>query len=120
MLNNTKIISGNAYLLDEKNKENIKFFSREELNQILSLYARGVSSGEWKDYAIDSKDSITSFSIFRRSSEMPFLKIVKDQKTKRTDEKWQAVSMSGEILKRNKNLTNLIKFLNRKNLSLVK
>ena len=118
-MRNTKIISGNAYLLDERNKKNIKFFSKEELNQILSLYARGVSSGEWKDYAIDSRNSNTSFSIFRRSSEMPFLKIVKDQKTKRADEKWKAVSMSGEIIKRNKNLNNLIKFLNRKNLSLV-
>ena len=118
-MRNTKIISGNAYLLDERNKKNIKFFSKEELNQILSLYARGVSSDEWKDYAIDSRNSITSFSIFRRSSEMPFLKIVKDQKTKRADEKWKAVSMSGEIIKRNKNLNNLIKFLNRKNLSLV-
>ena len=50
-MKNTKIITGNAYLAIQK-KQN--FFSKEELNLILSLYGKGVSSGKWKDYAIDS------------------------------------------------------------------
>ena len=53
-MRNNKIIKVNAYLAYHK-KQN--FFSKEELNLILSLYGKGVSSGKWKDYAIAaSKD----------------------------------------------------------------
>ena len=58
-MRNTKIITGNAYLADQK-KQN--FFSKEELNLILSLYGKGVSSGKWKDYAIDASKDETIFS----------------------------------------------------------
>ena len=57
-MRNTKIITGNAYLADQK-KQN--FFSKEELNLILSLYGKGVSSGKWKDYAIDASKDETIF-----------------------------------------------------------
>ena len=29
------------------------YFSKDELAKILNLYSKGVSNGEWKDYAID-------------------------------------------------------------------
>ena len=73
-MRSTKIITGNAYLAIQK-KQN--FFSKEELNLILSLYGKGVSSGQWKDYAIDSSKDETIFSIYRHASEMPLFKITK-------------------------------------------
>ena len=65
-MRNTKIITGNAYLADQK-KQN--FFSKEELNLILSVYGKGISSGKWKDYAIDSSIKETIFSIYKHASE---------------------------------------------------
>ena len=43
------------------------FFSRRELNQLLSLYSRRVMAGDWRDYAIDHRDGMAMFSIFRHS-----------------------------------------------------
>ena len=49
------------------------WFHRRELDQILRVYGRMVSAGEWRDYAIDSLKDRAVFSIFRRSSEAPDL-----------------------------------------------
>ena len=116
-MRNTKIITGNAYLADQK-KQN--FFSKEELNLILSLYGKGVSSGKWKDYAIDATQDETIFSIYRHASEMPLFKITKTHNNKRVDERWLIKSTSGQILKRNKNLHYLLNYFKNKNLNLIK
>ena len=116
-MRNTKIITGNAYLTDQK-KQN--FFSKEELNLILSLYGKGVSSGQWKDYAIDSSKDETIFSIYRHASEMPLFKITKNHNSKRTDEKWLIKSTSGQILKRNTNLIYLLNFFKKNKLEIIK
>ena len=115
-MNRTKTITGNAYL-SERKKQN--FFSKEELYLILSLYGTGVSSGKWKDYAIDNSMNETIFSIYRHASEMPLYRIIKNHKIKRTDEKWIIKSTSGQILKRNKNLIYLLNYFKNKKLSIV-
>jgi Protein of unknown function (DUF2794) len=53
------------------------FFTRPELNQLLSLYSRQVMRGEWRDYAIDQHDGVALFSMFRRSQELPLFTVVK-------------------------------------------
>jgi hypothetical protein len=53
------------------------FFSRAELEQILSLYGRQVAAGEWRDYAIDSLPDRALFSVYRRSSEAPLYQVEK-------------------------------------------
>ena len=53
------------------------FFSRSELNQLLSLYSRRVTSGEWRDYAIDQRDGMAMFSVFRHSHDRPLFSIAK-------------------------------------------
>jgi hypothetical protein len=52
-------------------------FTRVELSQMLSVYSRRVADGEWRDYAIDNRDDVAVFSIFRRSHERPLFAIVK-------------------------------------------
>ena len=47
------------------------YFSREELTKILNLYSKGVSSGEWKDYAIDFNKNNAFFYIFKHSLASP-------------------------------------------------
>jgi len=53
------------------------FFSRRELNQLLSLYSRRVMAGDWRDYAIDHRDGMALFSIFRHSFDRPVYVIAK-------------------------------------------
>ena len=47
------------------------YFSKYELAKILNLYSKGVSSGEWKDYAIDFKKNNAFFYIFKHSLASP-------------------------------------------------
>lgn len=53
------------------------YFTRNELNQLLSLYSRRVIGGEWKDYAIDQGRGMSAFSIYRDSSDRPTFTIYK-------------------------------------------
>jgi hypothetical protein len=53
------------------------FFTRKELNVLLGVYSRKVSSGEWRDYAIDQQPGMAVFSIFRSSLERPLFSIAK-------------------------------------------
>ena len=116
----TKILSGNAYLYEAKLKEEEKFFSKKELNKILSFYGMKVASGEWKDYAIDRDKDKSSFSVYRHTSEMPLYKIIKGHKIKKPDDKWRVLSMSGHEIKRNRSLDSILKFLQGKRLVLLK
>ncbi len=56
---------------------NATFFSRTELNLLLSLYSRRVMSGEWRDYAIDQRAGMAVFSVYRHSHDQPLFTIAK-------------------------------------------
>ena len=64
-------------LSDYRKRQRRVFFTRFELQQLLSLYSRQVMRGEWRDYAIDQRDGAALFSIFRRTHESPLYTIVK-------------------------------------------
>ena len=64
-------------LSDFRRKAKAVFFSRTELNQLLSLYSRQVMRGEWRDYAIDQRENAALFSVFRHTQERPLYTVVK-------------------------------------------
>ena len=78
------------------------FFSRAELNQLLSLYSRRVAAGEWRDYAIDHRPGAASFSVFRNSLERPVFAIVKYMNRDRTVD--YRVMTGGRRVKQSKEL----------------
>jgi hypothetical protein len=88
-------------------------FNRQEIKQILNLYGRKVADGEWRDYAIDLERERAVFSIFRRTSEMPLYRIVKQPKLARRQGVWSLVTATGLILKRGHDLANVLKALDR-------
>ena len=47
------------------------YFSKDELAKILNLYSKGVSNGEWKDYAINFNNNNAFFYIFKHSLASP-------------------------------------------------
>jgi Protein of unknown function (DUF2794) len=62
---------------DYRAKYRTLYFTRSELNQLLGLYSRHVSRGVWRDYAIDHRDGIALFSVFRHTQEAPVYSIIK-------------------------------------------
>jgi uncharacterized protein DUF2794 len=62
---------------DYRMRQRTIYFTRPELNQLLGLYSRHVIRGEWRDYAIDHRDGMALFSVFRHSQEGPVFSIVK-------------------------------------------
>ena len=62
---------------DYRTKHRTVYFTRFELNQLLGLYSRHVTRGVWRDYAIDHRDGMALFSVFRHTHEAPVYRIVK-------------------------------------------
>lgn len=94
-------------------------FNRQELNEILKVYGRKVVEGEWRDYAIDQLRERAVFSVFRRSSEFPLYRIVKQPKLARRQGAYAVVSAGGAILKRGHDLGNVLRVLEPRRLKLV-
>ncbi|NIA70324.1 DUF2794 domain-containing protein [Pelagibius litoralis] len=82
------------------------FFSRTELNQLLSVYSRHVASGDWRDYAIDQVGGAAIFSVFRHTHDAPLFSIAKQGSARNPE----FVVFSGrEKLKRTKILGDALK-----------
>ncbi|WP_262693096.1 DUF2794 domain-containing protein [Kordiimonas aquimaris] len=89
------------------------YFMRPELARILNVYGRLVSAGEWRDYAIDHLKDQAVFSIFRRASEMPVYRIIKEPARNTQQGMWRIVGMDGRILKRGHALDQLLRYFDR-------
>ena len=84
-------------------------FDRGELSRILMIYGRMVAAGEWRDYAIDFRDDVAVFSIFRRTSEMPLFRVEKRPKLRAAQGMYAVIASSGLILKRGHELANVLR-----------
>ena len=84
-------------------------FNRQEINKIFEVYGRHVAEGEWRDYAIDHLRERAVFSIFRRTSEVPLYRIIKQPKLARRQGAYSLVTATGMILKRGHDLANVLR-----------
>ena len=89
-------------------KEKDIFFNKLELKLILNLYAKMVSSGEWKDYGLTISKREISFNVYHRTSEFPVYKITKNLKPKNENEKYLIKNSLDKVINNSKNLKNLI------------
>ena len=96
------------------------FFIKKELRSILNLYAKKVSSGDWKDYGLSVNKKEVTFDVYQRSSEKPVYRISKNLDPKRNDDKFYILDRNGRILKKSDNLENLIRKIEWNKLKLVK
>ena len=88
-------------------KEDI-FFNKKELQLILNLYAKMVSSGEWKDYGLNISKREVSFNVYHRTSEVPAYKITNNLKPNSKNEKYIIKDSKNKVIKNSENLSNLI------------
>lgn len=89
-------------------------FDRRELSELLNLYGRMVIAGEWRDYAIDFLKDKAQFSVYRRSSEVPLYRIVKDPTLARRQGAYSVVAATGLVLKRGPELSRVLAVLDKK------
>ncbi len=83
-------------------------FDRRELDHILRVYSFMVAAGEWRDYAIDHMSDRAVFSVYRRASEVPLFRIVKEPKLRNRQGAYSVVAASGAVLKRGHELPRVL------------
>jgi hypothetical protein len=88
-------------------------FDRRELQTIMGLYGRMVAAGEWRDYAMDFLRDKAVFSIFRRTSEMPLYRIVKDPDLRQRQGMYSVVAPGGLIMKRGQELAQVLRVIDK-------
>ena len=86
-----------------------KFFVKKELQTILDLYAKKVSSGDWKDYGLSVNKKEITFDVYQRTSEKPIYRISKNLNPKNRLEKFYVLDRNGKVVKKSENLDSLIK-----------
>src|SRR6478735_2007190 len=94
-------------------RQAIVFFERRELNRLLALYGRMVAAGEWRDYAIDGVAERAVFSIYRRASEAPLYRIEKRPALARAQGAWAVLGQGGVVLRRGRELEQVLKIFDR-------
>jgi len=89
-------------------------FNRAELSLILGVYGRMLTAGIARDYAIDHLGDRAVFSIFRRTSETPLYRVEKRPKDANRQGAWSVTGSAGGILKRGRDLRQVLKVFDRK------
>lgn len=99
-------------------------FSKRELFRILDVYGRMVAAGIWRDYAIDDTvergGASVAFCVFRRTSEGPAYRIIKEPRLARRQGAYRVLDRQGRILKRGASLEAILSIFDSKMLRLVK
>ncbi len=88
-------------------------FDRRELNTILDVYGLKVAQGEWRDYAMNFGRDTAEFSVFRRTSEVPLYRIVKQPKLTRKQGMYSVVAPGSVVLRRGHDLKQVLRVLHR-------
>ena len=89
-------------------------FERAELARILDLYGRMVAAGEWRDYAMDFRKDCASFAAFRRTADVPQMRLEKRPDLRGKQGMWVLFGEHGQVLKRGHDLANVLAPLERR------
>lgn len=83
-------------------------FDRAELTRILDLYGRMVAAGEWRDYAMDFDRHCATFAAFRRTADIPQMRLEKRPAMQQRQGMWALFGEQGQVLKRGHDLANVL------------
>tara|TARA_B100001996_G_C18229913_1_gene427136 strand:+ start:85 stop:423 length:339 start_codon:yes stop_codon:yes gene_type:complete len=112
MNRNLRLVINNS----DKKFEDKYFFEKNELKNILDLYAKMVSEGSWKDYGLNISSKQVSFSVFKNAAENAKYNICKNFKPSNKRLRYLITDSRGKILKNSYDLNLLIKNTNWKKL----
>ena len=94
-------------------------FERAELMRILDLYGRMVAAGEWRDYAMDFTRDFAAFSAFRRTADVPQMRVEKRPALRMRQGMWTLYGEAGQVLKRGHELAGVLAPMERRLVKLV-
>ncbi len=94
-------------------------FERTELARILDLYGRMVAAGEWRDYAMDFTRDYACFAAFRRTADVPQMRLEKRPALRNKQGMWALFGEHGQVLKRGHELANVLAVMERRLLKAV-
>lgn len=94
-------------------------FNRQELTRILDLYGRMVAAGEWRDYAMDFTRDCATFAAFRRTADVPQMRLEKRPALHQKQGMWALFGEQGQVLKRGHELNNVLAPVERRLVKLV-
>lgn len=97
-----------AFLTQPPRAPSVVAFDRKELDAILTVYARKVAAGEWRDYALEMGREKAVFAIFQRTSEYPLFRVEKCPRLARRQGAYSVVLRSGIVLKRGHDLARVL------------
>ena len=114
MMNKLRLVINNKFYKKES------FFVKKELRSILNLYAKKVSSGDWKDYGLSVNKKEITFDVYQRASEKPIYRISKNLDPNNKSERFYILDRNGMIVKKSESLDALINKIEWTKLKLVK
>ena len=94
-------------------------FERAELMRILDLYGRMVAAGEWRDYALDFNRDCAVFAAFRRTAEVPQMRVEKRPALRQRQGMWALFGEHGQVLKRGHELAGVLAPMERRLMKVV-
>ena len=97
-------------------KSKIIRFKKKEIHEIMELYSKKISIGEWKDYSITFQKSYAVFAIHRSFKHGPSLEIKKNHR----NDSFFTLSSQNNILTSSRSLRKVINYLKKPYLKLVK
>ena len=80
---------------------------------MLRVYGRMVIAGHWRDYAIEGREDVALFAVFRRSGETPLYRIEKRPGLRAVQGGWSVVGRGGAILRRGHELAQVLRIFDR-------
>lgn len=102
----------------KKNRKNFKIvrFSKKEINNIMEIYSKKISIGEWKDYSIQFEKNFAMFAIHKSHAHFPEYKILKFSFKQDN----YILLRKNSIVLKSAFLKNLLSYLRKPNLKLIK
>ena len=94
--------------------KNIIYFSKYELTFILNIYSKHVSLGTWRDYAIDSKNNMAVFSIYRHTFDQPIYQVIKTSKKGYRSNSDFSIKDTNKIIYKNKVIEQILSSFEKK------
>lgn len=89
-------------------------FNRHDIDTLMQFYSARVGTGEWRDYAMDMLKDRAVFSVFKRASEVPIYTVHKTPKLANRQGEWSLLNANGLVLKRGRDLKQVLKALEKK------
>ena len=95
------------------------YFSKYELNLILSCYSFGVVKGKWKDYSINFNNQEAIFCFYKHTLVSPEYALIKYKNNKKSKIRYRLKDNTNKK-KDMENINKLIVDINKKNINIVK